>query len=232
MSFFKQKKSSPAVLIPEGGENPYLNAREEWLERYGSYINRAAQWRMTALLALAAAVLSLSGNVYQMTQNKIDRYFIAVDELGKTVAEKMKGSGNTPEKVVQATVAQVIVDWRTVTVDKQLQKQMIDNLNLHVAGTTRGMLKEWYEQNSPYEVAKKGRLVNVEIRGIPLPVSKDSYRVEWTEIVRSLQGIELARQQYEAIATISIVPPQTEEVLLHNPGGVYITNLSTAKRLN
>ena len=228
----KKKGAPPPALVPESVTNPYLNAREEWLERYGSYISRAAQWRLTALLALTAAVLSLAGNVYQITQNKIDRYFITVDELGKTVAEKMKGSGTTPEKVVQATVAQAIIDWRTVTVDKQLQKQMIDRLNLHVAGTTRGMLKEWYEQNSPYEVAKNGRLVNVEVRGIPLPVSKDSYRVEWTEIVRSLQGIELARQQYEAIATIQIVPPQTEEVLLQNPGGVYITNLSTAKRLN
>ena len=210
--------------------NPYLNAREEWLERYGSYISRAAQWRKIAVLALIVAVFSLTGNIIQLTQAKVVRYFVAVDELGKTVAEKIQGQGgSTPEKVIQAAVAQAIVDWRTVTVDTELQRRMIGRLTMHTAGASKGMLKQWYEKNSPYEVAKAGRLVNIEVKGIPLPVSKGSYRVEWNEIVRNLQGVELARENYEAIATVEILPPQSEEVLLANPGGVYITNLSTAK---
>ena len=212
------------------GGNPYLEARQEWLERYGSYISRATQWRRAAFLALIIAVLSLAGNVVQMTQTKIVRYFVVVDELGKTVAEKIQGhGGGTPEKVVQAAVAQAIVDWRTVTVDTELQKRMINNLTMHTAGATRGMLKQWYEQNSPYDVAKSGRLVHVEVKGIPLPVTKGSYRVEWNEIVRNLQGIELGRENFEAIATVELLPPVKEEILLANPGGVYITNLSTAK---
>ena len=210
--------------------NPYLNAREEWLERYGSYISRAAQWRKIAVLALIIAVLSLAGNIIQLTQAKVVRYFVAVDELGKTVAEKIQGQGgSTPEKVIQAAVAQAIVDWRTVTVDTELQRRMIGRLTMHTAGASKGMLKQWYEKNSPYEVAKTGRLVNVEVKGVPLPVSKGSYRVEWWEIVRNLQGAELARENYEAIATVALVPPEREEVVLANPGGVYIINLSTAK---
>ena len=217
---------------PEGasGGNPYLNAREEWMERYGSYISRATQWRRAAFLTLIIAALSLAGNVVQMTQTKIVRYFVVVDELGKTVAEKIQGhGGGTPEKVVQAAVAQAIVDWRTVTVDTELQKRMINRLTMHTAGATRGMLKQWYEKNSPYEVAKAGRLVHVEVKGIPLPVTKGSYRVEWNEIVRNLQGVELGRENFEAIATVELLPPVKEEILLANPGGVYITNLSTAK---
>ena len=217
---------------PEGasGGNPYLNAREEWMERYGNYISRATQWRRAAFLTLIIAALSLAGNVVQMTQTKIVRYFVVVDELGKTVAEKIQGhGGGTPEKVVQAAVAQAIVDWRTVTVDTELQKRMINRLTMHTAGATRGMLKQWYEKNRPYEVAKAGRLVHVEVKGIPLPVTKGSYRVEWNEIVRNLQGVELGRENFEAIATVELLPPVKEEILLANPGGVYITNLSTAK---
>ena len=200
------------------------------MERYGNYISRATQWRRAAFLTLIIAALSLAGNVVQMTQTKIVRYFVVVDELGKTVAEKIQGhGGGTPEKVVQAAVAQAIVDWRTVTVDTELQKRMINRLTRHTAGATRGMLKQWYEKNSPYEVAKAGRLVHVEVKGIPLPVTKGSYRVEWNEIVRNLQGVELGRENFEAIATVELLPPVKEEILLANPGGVYITNLSTAK---
>ena len=225
-----KKKETKAPESANNGTHPYLNARQEWMERYGSYISRAAQWRMVAFLALIIAVLSLTGTIVQMTQTKIVRYFVVVDELGKTVAEKIQGhGGGTPEKVVQSAVAQAIVDWRTVTVDTELQKRMINNLTMHTAGATRGVLKQWYEKNSPYEVAKSGRLVHVEIKGIPLPVSKGSYRVEWNEIVRNLQGIELGRENYEAIATVEIVPPASEEIMISNPGGVYITNLSMAK---
>ena len=49
--FFKKKEK--AETAPSGeGKNPYLNARQEWLERYGSYISRAAQWRLTTIIAL------------------------------------------------------------------------------------------------------------------------------------------------------------------------------------
>ena len=138
----KKQSGSHERLRQSDGGSPYLNAREEWVERYGSYIARARQWRITALLALVIAVLSLSGNVVQLTQNKIVRYFVVVDDLGKTIEEKIRNQGgNTPEKVVQAVVAQAIVDWRTVTVDTELQKRMIGNLTVHTAGAARGMLR-------------------------------------------------------------------------------------------
>ena len=46
MAFFKDKTVKPA----DSGGNPYLDGRQEWLERYGSYISRAAQWRMVAFM--------------------------------------------------------------------------------------------------------------------------------------------------------------------------------------
>ena len=43
-------------------------------------------------------------------------------------------------------------------------------------------------------------------------------------------GVALDTQRYEATLTVQIVPPETEEVLLNNPAGLYITNI-TATRL-
>ena len=34
---------------------------------------------------------------------------------------------------------------------------------------------------------------------------------------------------YEATVTIQITPPTSEAVLIHNPGGVYITQLSASR---
>ena len=98
-----------------------------------------------------------------------------------------------------------------------------------MAGSAKGVLRQWYEANNPYEIAKTGKLVHVEIKGLPLPVSADSYRVEWVETVRSHAGVMLDAHTYEATVTIQINPPTADAVLLRNPGGVYITALSAGK---
>lgn len=228
--FFKKndRENSPSGT----NRNPYLNAREEWLERYGSYISRAAAWRTTAVAALLLAALSMAGNVTQIIQSKVIPYTVEVDRAGNiNTVKRADEAGRPPERVIQVEVATAITNWRTVTVDTDLQKRMVGSLSAHTARAATGMLKQWYEANDPYQIAKSGKLVQVEVKGLPLPVSKESYRTEWTETIRSHQGAQLEQQHYEAIATVEIIPPEKEETLMKNPCGVYITNLSATKIL-
>ena len=212
------------------GTNPYMQGREEWLERYGSYISRAAQWRMVAFFCLILTGISITGNVMQASQVKTIPYIIEVDKLGKyAVINRADKASATPQRLIQAEIAACIADWRTVTADVELQKRMIERLSFFMAGSAKGVLREWYESNNPYEIAKTGKLVHVEIKGLPLPVSQDSYRVEWQEQVRSHAGVLLDSNTYEATVSIQINPPTVDAVLLRNPGGVYITSLSAGK---
>ena len=223
-------KNAPAPEQGSGlGRNPYINAREEWLERYGSYISRAAQWRLAAFFCLLITATSITGNVIQARQVKTVPYIIEVDNLGQIGAvARADMASSTPRRLIQASIASCITDWRTVTADVELQRKMIERLSFFMAGSAKGVLREWYEANNPFEIAKN-KLVHVEIKGLPLPVSLDSYRVEWVETVRSHAGVTLDVHSYEATATIQINPPTTDAVLLRNPGGVYITAISAGK---
>lgn len=227
MSFFKNSKQE-APQASSG--NPYLNGREEWLERYGSFISRAAQWRMAAFICLMITGISITGNVIQASQVKTVPYIIEVDKLGKSnVVARADKASSTPQRLIEAEIAACISDWRTVTADVELQQKMIERLSFFMAGSAKGVLRQWYEANNPYEIAKSGKLVHVEIKGLPLPVSSDSYRVEWVETVRSHAGVMLDSHTYEATVTIQVNPPTADAVLLRNPGGVYITALSAGK---
>lgn len=227
MSFFKAAKT--ATVADKGG-NPYLSGREEWLERYGSYISRAAQWRALAFFCLLITAVSITGNVMQASQVKTIPYIIEVDKLGKAaVVARADNVSTTPKRLIQAEIAKCISDWRTVTADVELQQKMIERLSFFMAGSAKGVLRHWYEVNNPYEIAKSGKLVHVEIKGLSLPVSSDSYRVEWQEIIRSHAGVLLDTHTYEATVTIQVNPPTADAVLLRNPGGVYITALSAGK---
>lgn len=233
MSFFKQKskalESSTASHSPDR-HNPYLDGRREWLERYGSYISRAAQWRSFALICLLLLGGSLAGNIIQAMQVKAIPYIVEVDKLGKAaVAYRAEQASETPVRLIQADIASFIINWRTVTADIELQKQMIQRLSYFVAGSAKGVLKEWFSKNNPYEIAKDNKLVHVEIKSLPLPVSANSWRVEWTETLRTHAGVTIGTQNYEATASIMIKTPGSEAVMLQNPGGVYITSLSASR---
>ncbi|MHC2395430.1 type IV secretory pathway TrbF-like protein [Bradyrhizobium liaoningense] len=40
------------MAAPNPPDNPYLAARQEWNERYGSYVTAAATWRTIGIIAM------------------------------------------------------------------------------------------------------------------------------------------------------------------------------------
>ncbi len=212
------------------GDNPYLNAKEEWLERYGTYIKQAQNWRFFAMFALLLALASLGGNIMQAYQVKVVPYIVEVDKLGRfNVVNRAENIQSTPEKLIQSVIGSVISDWRTVTADIELQKNMVERLSYFFAGSAQGVLKEWFTKNNPYEIAKTGKLVHVELKSLPLKLTKNSYRIEWTETVRNHSGVTITSEKFEATVTVQVSPPSNEQTLIINPVGVYITALSSAK---
>ena len=72
----------------------------------------------------------------------------------------------------------------------------------------------------------------VVVKGLPFPVSNDSWRVEWTETVRGFNGaLLLDPQTYEATLAVQVQPPTTDAQVMKNPCGIYITGLSFSKVL-
>ena len=45
------------MAAPSPLDNPYLAARQEWNERYGSYVKAAAAWRTVGIIAMVMAVI-------------------------------------------------------------------------------------------------------------------------------------------------------------------------------
>ena len=122
----------------------------------------------------------------------------------------------------------IITDWRTVTADIQLQKRMIKRLSYFTTGAAKGYFSEWYKLNNPYKRGKD-KLVTVELKSLPLPITDNSYKVEWTEITRNHAGEVMESVRYEATVSTQISNPTNEQMILHNPTGIFITNINTTK---
>jgi type IV secretion system protein VirB5 len=217
---------------PSAPSSPFLQAKQEWFERNGDLIQQAAQWRTASLFAFGLLGISLCGNVAQGLQNKVVPYIVQVDSLGNAAAVRRADAASTaiPDRVIQAEIANVITNWRTVTADLALQQQMLSKLNAFVSGSAKGVVKEWLTANNPYDRAKSS-LVSVNIKGVPLPVSPNSWRVEWVETTRNHAGLTQETIAFEATLTITIIPPTTDAQVVANPGGVVVTDLAFGKLL-
>src|SRR5437867_516 len=66
---------------------------------------------------------------------------------------------------------------------------------------------------------------------ILLRLSPTSWQLRWTEEQRGLDGPLLGKSQWEGIVTTEVVPPASEDTILVNPLGLYVTDLRWTKQL-
>lgn len=114
------------LLVPKDStsENPYLTARKEWDERYGSLIKRAQHWRGAAVLALLVALAEEVVILGVATRPKTVPYVVAVDSFGRVVASgAVERSSEVSERMKASALGRWIQDLRGVTSDGLAQAQ-------------------------------------------------------------------------------------------------------------
>jgi len=81
-------------------------------------------------------------------------------------------------------------------------------------------VNNWFRSNSPFDKAKTAT-VAIEVNNI-VPLSSQSYQIDWTEYERDRKGKEVATRRFRGIATVVLIPPQDEAIIRLNPIGLYL----------
>ncbi|HVM95766.1 MAG TPA: conjugal transfer protein TrbF [Candidatus Acidoferrales bacterium] len=222
------KTIQPEAAADAALDSPYLCARREWNERYGDYIARARNWRWAAFGALAVSLVLGVGVAWQAAQSKVVPYVVEVDKLGDAVAvTRADRAAPTDMRVIKAQLAAWIVDVRSVSSDPLAQKSALARSYALTAATATIFLNDYYRQHSPFG---QPRTVAVSVDAV-LPISKQTYQIQWSEDARDLQGRDLATTHWIASVTVAFDPPTDERGILSNPLGLYITSISWTQRL-
>lgn len=204
-------------------DNPYLAARQEWTERYGSYVKAASAWRIVGVTSLALALVSTSYALYQSTQVRLVPYIVEVDKLGSAVNAGFPAQIEYADpRVVRAVLAGFVTNFRSVTPDAVVQKQYIDRVYamLRTTDPATEKVNGWFRSASPFEKAKTAT-VSVEVNNV-VPLSSQSFQIDWTEYERDRKGKEIATRRFRGVATVVLIPPQDEAVIRLNPIGLYL----------
>jgi type IV secretion system protein TrbF len=216
----------------EGPANPYTEARREWNERYGSYIARARNWRIMAMLSGLGSILAVAGLVYVSSQNRFVPYIVEVDKLGVAAAVGFADRASPiDQRIIKAFLGRLVEDMRFVTSDAAAQKAAVTRVYSMISQGTSGLTKlnEYFNQNSPFKRAET-ETVSVEILSI-LPITQDTWQCEWSETARNLQGQIKTRSRWKASMTVAFNPPTDEKQILLNPLGIYALDINWTQQL-
>jgi type IV secretion system protein TrbF len=213
-------------------ENPYLAARQEWNERYGSYVNAARAWRIVGVLGLAMALTSFTYALYLSTQVKLVPYIVEVDKLGMAVAAGFPEQIEYADpRVVRAALGNFVTSFRSITPDAVVQKQYIDRTYalLRTADPSTQKINAWFRGNPPFEKARSAT-VAIEVNNI-VALSNRTHQIDWTEYERDRKGRETGTRRFRGIATVALTAPQDEATIRLNPIGLYVQDFDWTAQL-
>ena len=219
-------------LEDRGAGNPYLMARREWDERYGSLITRAKNWRLAAVLCALTALIQTAGMLVLSMRSKVVPYVVAVDSLGRQVAAGVVEETSTADdRLKRAALFEWIGDLRSITSDGVAQRKEIDRVYARIANGSQAMtlVNEFYRNDPPQKRAQT-QTVSVDVQSV-LATSDKTYQVEWVETVRDLLGQVKAEDHWKGAFTIAMNPPTDERQIRTNPIGIYITDASWTRVL-
>jgi type IV secretion system protein VirB5 len=240
VKLLKGKKSKPQKGSAEPAKietTPYLDAQRVWVERYGSYVSAAYNWRLLALLEAIALTAAIVGLIYLSTQSRLVPYVVAVDKVGMAFSVYPADRASpVDERVVRAQVGYFISMARMVTADRVLEKNAIDRAYNYVAPQSAAInfLDSYYPANDPFKRSASETVqvaVNSVIKISPGSVGAPAgtYEVVWTETIRPVNGRQ-RDESWDAEIGIEFAAPTDEATMLRNPLGMYITSLTWDKK--
>jgi type IV secretion system protein VirB5 len=220
---------APGDRVATGKESPFLAARREWNERYGSYISRAHSWKLVALSSLGVAVVLGGGVVYDMTQSRVLPYVVQINKLGVATAIAPADVASMPnQRVISATLAKFIVDVRSVWPDRNemFKHQVEPAYNYILAGSQAQKFVNNYVTGK-LESIPTGLVRTVKIESV-LRVSKTTWQVNWSETTTGQMNSTAApvAHDYKAMLDIRLVPSTSSAAIMKNPLGIYIKNIT------
>ena len=204
--------------------------RREWDDRYAGLARGKRNWQLAALALLAVDGLLTAGIIHLATQSRVSPFVVEVDRLGQAVAfgpaEQLR---KTDERLIRYQLNLFVRDVRSVFADAEVQKTVINRAYAHAKDGALGFLNDYFKKSNPFLREAEGT-VTVQVQSV-LRLSPRSWQVQWRETQHAPAGRVVSETAWQAVLGVELSPPETTDVLLVNPLGLYVTEINWTKTL-
>ena len=216
--------TDPATLGSKEHRRWFLAARREWDDRYGGMAKNRRDWqRLSAALALLLLV-SL-GAIHQLIASRgVVPYVVEIDGTGEAVAVGPAEVAQRPsDAIVRHQLGRFVRNFRTQLADPEAQALLTADAYAVARGRARDLVRVYLERRRSERRGTRDR-IRVEIAGV-LPLSADTWQVQWSETRSGHQVIGERDRSLQAVLTVLWEPADDIEALNENPLGIYVTEI-------
>lgn len=214
----------------EPPETPYMRARQEWDNRIGDVRVQAENWRLVAVFSLFIAAVLLVALLMSLALHQTKVFVAEVTKEGRVVnVAPIEVAYHPTTAQEEYFITNFIKLVRELPLDPVVAKK--NWLSAYSFLTERGALKlnDYLRQNNPTALLGK-QTTTIEITDIN-PVSDATFSVDWTENNVDINGQSIGQKKFTGVFTIILKAPKTQEKILQNPLGIYITDLNVSGRV-
>jgi len=223
----------PAAEQLPRNDDPYLQARREYSDRYANLAAGKRNWQFAALGFFLLAVLTSVISIIQVRQVKRIPYVVEADARTGyiiTMPQPLTPSSTTisMDVIERGTVAEFIQDARSAIADFAGEDTVLQFVNGHARGPAQSFLRSYYEDglHNPHKVAKQ-HSISVTIESL-VPIGPHSFQVRFIESYRDKNGMSIDTEpdtHWVALLHTEIHPGDD---VVRNPAGVYVVALQWA----
>lgn len=211
-------------------DTPYQKAKRVWDKRMGDARVQASNWRLLAFFLLFIIALMTGGLIHLGSQAKVIPYVVEIGPLGDFQKRGFaKEYTYVPNLMLERYfVSNFVQSVRGISSDPVINRQKLEGIYAFLSQRSHQMLSKIHQENDPLlEAREKTRTVDIETI---IPLSKDSYQVDWFEVEYDKTGQSKKMQFMRGLFTLVNSPPATEKQAIANPLGLYIDHFSWQKR--
>lgn len=210
-------------------ETPYMRARLEWSDRFGSLAAQASNWRLIAILSMIGILILLILLGISLSTNKNKVFIAEVTNSGRIVNIAPLATQYQPTKAQeQYFIANFIKLIRELPLDPVVAKKNWMTAYEFLTQNSSKILNNYLQKNNPVKLLGKQTIV-VNITDIN-PISDNTFQMDWVETITDINNQETQQQKYSGIFTIVIKQPTSQKSILQNPLGIYIVNFNISRR--
>jgi len=228
LNYLFRRHRSGSEPAPEGSS--VARGRREWDDRYAGLARGKRNWQLAALGLLGVDGLLTAGFIHLASQSRITPFVVEVDRLGQAVAfgpaEQLR---KTDERLVRYQLNLFIRDVRSVFSDAEVQKTVINRAYGHAKDGALGFLNDYFKKSNPFLREAEGT-VAVQVQSV-LRLSAASWQVQWRETQIAQGGRIVSETSWQAVLGVELTSPETTDVLLVNPLGLYVTEINWTQTL-
>ncbi|TCK31786.1 type IV secretion system protein VirB5 [Paraburkholderia sp. BL8N3] len=218
----------------EKPSSPFLRAQAgEQDDRYMNLAVARHNDRVEKRILYAILAMSVAFNGYYMMSSKFIPYVVETDRIGNiiTVGPADRANPVDNKRVIREQMVSWVENARLIVGDqaagKRFQKWVYARVQEGSAAKTA--LDRFYADRKPFETAAD-HTVDAQVT-LCLPVSDNTFQIEWTETLHAPNGAELGKERWKGVFTYKIVPLNTEAAIRVNGAGFFVTEFTWSKVL-